>query len=513
VLATRHWPDQARLIPHPPAFVHLLRILFALLGEHDWAARLPGLLAALTTLALLPPLARACFGGSKRADLVAAWAGIWFAAAPLTVQNMALVDIDNTVMVPATAALLWLWMWGRDQPLPRRIVTMSIALAACAWLKLPPPAVLAAAIAAHALVFGRPRDSAVIAAATAIATILFVAGFTLQARLTGFGWDAMNISFAKVGNVRTPSFIAHLPQAFGTHVLWISTGVLAVAGLGLVAATRPRTVARAGAALLATWAIFEILFHSVFIGSAWGYPKYAAPALPAIALLAALPAAGMERRSRGWVAAACAAVFAGHVAVLRDPLASAYRALYRPQLPFVQRSLTWVFAIGRQLVATFAVPLGGWLGGVRSRARVEIVPLLVGASLGVLLATNVAQIGARYSTRYLYGLSYPDLSRLVGRLHDTLPPHAFVAAPKEVLFYGGLSGTWIYDVLPVGGPADSLLSLAQRQRVDAWAWTLREETRARGVLDDPRVQTLLAHDYAREDFGDYVLWRRRSGEP
>jgi hypothetical protein len=33
------------------------------------------------------------------------------------------------------------------------------------------------------------------------------------------------------------------------------------------------------------------------------------------------------------------------------------------------------------------------------------------------------------------------------------------------------------------------------------------------VLDDPRVQALLASDYERESFDDYVLWRRRIGKP
>src|SRR5439155_26531643 len=127
--AAKDWPARAALVPHPPAFVHLLRLLFALFAPSVAAARTLGVLSAIATVWLIPPSVRAWFAGVENRELHATLAVLMFGVSPLAVQNMMLIDIDNTVLTPMLLGMALLWFRSDAWPRSRRLAAMTLATA------------------------------------------------------------------------------------------------------------------------------------------------------------------------------------------------------------------------------------------------------------------------------------------------------------------------------------------------------------------------------------------------
>ncbi len=101
--ALGNWP--AVRIPHPPLFVSLGALLVSAFGNNLTAMRAKGGASFLLTLALIPMTMRALF--SERAERAALIAMLIWALQPLAVQGSLLIDIDNTIFVPAMLLFVW----------------------------------------------------------------------------------------------------------------------------------------------------------------------------------------------------------------------------------------------------------------------------------------------------------------------------------------------------------------------------------------------------------------------
>ncbi len=269
--------------------------------------------------------------------------------------------------------------------------------------------------------------------------------------------------------------------------------------------------------LLVIYAAATSLFYALLIPPAWGYPRYQTPVVPVIAILAAavvVPAfQALPRRARLVVAGLGVAAFVYKLAVIGDPLWSLYAVTFETDTGDLMQRL----AQGISIVVSLVIPIGIVLAVVcllALRWKIRLLPTIV-LALGVLslahtASTTAIQVPADYSTRYRYTYDYADLLQTVADLKQT---GGYVLAVKDVLYYTGLPGEEIYGyVCPTCSP-QALIDKIHSTRVDALAWTTKEDNRSPNISANPAIVQALNVCYTRATHGVFIVYLRRPNSP
>jgi len=294
------------------------------------AARVPGVLAWALALALVWWwLARPAVGSDlpARAATVALLAGM-----PLAVQAGAIVDIDNTVLVPAVLLLSLGVVHLVERPQRLSFLAVAGLMALALWCRLTTPLIVAPAFLAYAgLRRRRPQPVATTAAALGLGCLAFLGTWWLYCRVTGvsfsgpFRYLVESFGDCTVSENRgiRPGKIA---LTLGYTALWIGpwVGVL-WAWSAFTRARRfwqTRQVEPVDALLLAGAVVF--CGYCVVGGTIFGFPKYHCPAIPLLLIAGGLTLAGSPAPAgrRGWLTclglALCGAAL--QAGVVGDPL-------------------------------------------------------------------------------------------------------------------------------------------------------------------------------------------------
>jgi len=295
--------DGSLFFNKPPLALWLMRGSFELLGPGPFAARLPSVLAAAATAALLFLFAAAVWG--EGTGIVAALL-FAFTPGPLLLHGLRSATPDALEILLVTAAIIFLELWRRRRR-PWMLGGLVACTAASAWVKSPfallviGAVLLATELPARRAGQGTPRFGV---------TLALVAGAGLGAWLL---WLAMLSSTTSVrvvtrqllvqqyaerieGRLGPPEgpeyYLACAASDFG--LLWlVPAGAVAA---GWLAARKGRSVAgasRSDMARLAAWALAAPLLATASVAK---LPWYAYLSHPGIALLLAVSA---DRLARG----------------------------------------------------------------------------------------------------------------------------------------------------------------------------------------------------------------------
>ncbi len=502
--------------PHLYGFA--LWLAHALCGPGLWVARLPGLAAwALTAVAVGLWLYRRAAAPSALAST--AWALALLATAPMALQAAAIVDIDNTLLVPAILALGVSAVRFTDRPGVARAAAVAACLLVALWCRITTPILVGPILAAYAWRRRGSGAAAGMALALALGGALFLITWWAYGRLTGidvagpFRYLLDALVFGTVGADRgvRPGKIA-LTLAY--LVLWLGPAFVALmAWLGVPRLWR---LCRGGCPepedLLLVTGLAILAVYCLFGGTIFGFPKYHCPAVPLLLLAAAGGghlALGSSGRAGGL--AAVGLVLAGallQVAVLGDPL-----LLLRLDLRLAvlhgqsARGLLWsglvLPAILSAAVAVGLIALGRHLG------RLSLAAGLLCLALGMNAGLTGLQQSGGYQTGYNYGdagdaraaaavlamhLAEDDAAIVPGELVYLLQRPAVTHVPNEL---------W--------SDAEALRRELARPAVGAAAVSLLTNTMAQlttltqVAAEDP--------DYTRVDIGHYAIFLRQPPPP
>jgi len=519
-LAATDWFHDRYRIPHPQAYIHLTQLSFVIFGQGIGSARLPGVLSALVNLMLIPLLVYAFLDHSKQAHRIGI-AAVWlYALHPMAVQNMMLLDIDNTLLGPVLLGVLWVWKSAQDWSFRRRAAVLGLAFAVALWVKLPTPVLLIACIGVFHLLKGEIRRIGELILAILAGGIVFLVTFALYGKLTGFTFALLVRTFG-----RTPTsvnditaMLLRFPQGMGVFVMWLSlplAALLLVAVAGTVARIVKRQIENRD--LLVVYVVATSLFYALIIPPAWGYPKYQAPIVPVIAILAAallVPAfQTLPQRARIVTAGLGVAAFAYKLAVIGDPLWSLYAVTFETSTGDLMQRLTQGVGDAVKLVVPISIVLVVvYLLSLRWKIRpiLMVVPVLGVLSFAHTASTTAIQVPADYSTRYRYTYNYDDLRQTIADLKDA---GGYVLAVKEVLYYTGLPGDDAYTYMCSGCSPQALVDKIHSKCVSALAWTTKEDNRSRNLLENPAVVQSLNACYTRVTHGVFIVYLRRPDSP
>jgi hypothetical protein len=518
--AATNWSQDRYLIPHPHTYVHLTQLSFVIFGQSIGSARLIGVLAALLNLVLIPPFVYAFCDRGRQAHWIAVGA-IWlYALNPMTVQNMMLLDIDNTLLVPALLGMLLVWKSVQDWTSSRRIAALSLMFAMTLWIRLSTPVLLLGCIGLFHLLRGDIRRTGELILTALAGGILFRATFALYSRLTGFTLDIFNYTFGKApgGSSDYGTMLLRFPQGVGTFITWLSLPLAALL-LVAIASTVVRLIRHRieNRDLLAIYVVATSLFYALVIPPAWGYPRYQAPIVPVITILVAallVPALQtLPRRARITLVGLGVAAFVYKLTIIGDPLWPLYAVTFVTSTGDLSTRLTQ----GISVVAKMGIPISTALVvAYLLSLRWKIKPLLViMCTLGVLsfahtASTTAIQVTANYSTRYRYTYNYDDLRQTIEDLKEM---GGYTLAVKDVLYYTGLPGEEIYEYVCPSCSPQALIDKLHSTRVDALVWTTKEDNRSPNVSQNPAVIQVLNACYTRVTHGVFIVYLRRPNGP
>jgi hypothetical protein len=286
---------------HPPLYAFLLGFWVKLLGFSPVVVRVFGVLLMLAT---------AWFGyrtleeiGPK--DLEPGFFLVFFLLHPFVLQSALLPDIDGTLLIFAATLLGWTLVRSvaRELSLSRQILGVGSALALVLACKLTAVYAIPFVFAVLLIAKGPVRAAKVTAAASVLAAGIFLVVWRLVSWVTdspfSFPFEFTLQSGLKggVGDLPLSTALRRLIPA-DWAMFWLGMPVLLMAAVGTVhvAARWRQEPHRRVLLAFAAWAVGVLALYSLITGPPYGFPKYLVGAMPALAMLAAIPAAsGAER--------------------------------------------------------------------------------------------------------------------------------------------------------------------------------------------------------------------------
>jgi hypothetical protein len=501
-------PDQLiAFSPHLYGFTIWLSHL--LCGSGLIPARLPGLAAWCLTAALV----WAWLVRRQPAEIAgnAVWALALLVSTPLALQAATIVDIDNTVLVPATLALCLAAARFVEHPGLRPGLLLALLLALALWCRLTTPAILSPVLLLYAWLRCR-RSVAGLLACLAAGAALFMLSWWGYCHASGvdfggpFEYLLGSFVFCTVGADRGIR-IGKIALTLLYTLFWLGPAMaclLALLGFGrLRRLCRCRQIETSdlfwlsGAAVLGGYCLVG--------GTIFGFPKYHCPALPLL-LIAAAGSLGVAWRPVGrtaWLAALGVALvgLALQVLLLGDALLL-LRLTLRDAV-YHGGSARQVLAAGLAGPWLVASVLAAGLLAVLRRLRLLALPCgLLALALGMHAGMACLQLSGGYQTGYNYG-DQGDARAVARFLAAELPEGATAIVPGEIVYLLNRPAvTHVSNELWLDSVAlDQTLSA---ERVQATAISLLTNT-----IDQVESLTAAATaipGFERVDLGRYVLF-------
>ncbi|MDW8252719.1 MAG: hypothetical protein RMM58_02455 [Chloroflexota bacterium] len=506
-IAAGQW--EAIRIPHPPLYTALGGLSVRLVGEGTLALRLPGLIASLAALLLVPAVCLAITERADRARRAALLALAGLALQPLILQGSLLLDIDNTVM---TAALLgWIAAVGLSAARPawQQTLLVGATFALLLWTKLlPAPALFVVTLLA---VFGLARQRlAPLAAGLLAGAVAFGISFAIFLAASGSDLAVYLSTVARSRQALRPEqYLSRAVMGGGIQMFWIGLPFLALMLTATLATLR--AFFRRREHPVAAWCSLSVLagFALFTLGNElpMGFPRYQVPLVWVGTIVTASWLAGLPWRP-DWQFAAAAVPALGLYfwLAVRDPLAPQY-ALTVMTDSVAERLVRGLEIALVAIVIPFGLTLAAALARFRRVGRALLAATLF-FSVAYWSALSVAQFAAEYATIYEYGRRGGWEAGALIRAGT--PAGSEIVAPLELVYASGREGQFIYDYLcPDCLPA--LLDRLDRAPPAAFAFSQKEERRYSALLHHPALLARLAACYEpARPTGSYIVFLRRA---
>jgi len=515
--AITNWLVDRVMIPHPQGYVHLAQLAQAIFGVTPTAVRLVGLICALLSVWLIPWLTAAVYPDRADRSRFTILAIVLTALSPFVIQNSLLIDIDNTVLIPATLIFIIAWASLQTRSARRRFGVLTLLLALALWFKLPTPPLVVGALGLFHLLRAEWKRALELIGISLAGLAVFVVTFEIYTLLSGYQWAYFGPTFARSTTFfDLPLLLARFPQGLGVFVLWLTLPVMLLLAI-VVAQTLRRLVCRQLQLpdALTIYVVILALFYPLIYVPAWGFPRYQAPLTPVImTLIAALVMPAAQQLSRRRVAA-LALVLLGvsgfYLLILPDPLYPIYLATFEGGTFDLRTRVTAALpAAAIMLLPSLTVLGAGWFTAPRGRHAGWLMVLLLTLACASMLTLSLVQLRADYSVRYRYTYNWADYEWSVQQA-QALGPDAYILAIKDTLNASGVRGEEVYPYLLFPDHRPLLREVLLMRRIEALIWTDKEAARAQPILTDPELVAILQRCYDREQRGVFQVYRLKPG--
>lgn len=508
-------------IPHPPAYLDILRAGVRHWGWADAQFRWVGVASFLVSMTLLGLLAEKMVAGSG------VWAMVLWALHPMAIQGSLILDIDNTIMAPAVLLFLLVLLW-KPWPLSQLRFWLLVGLWTLGlWIKVSTSLICAVALAVSWVLSRRSlRDLSAVFGIAAIGTVAWFILWKAYTDAIGANWRIVfghaTASIHYAWNITPLGVMQELALRLMRIGLWWLPGMAIVLMLGIAWCYRlPRGELRWRCGVVLATTLVVAFGYVVVRGTHYTFPKYHYPLLP-LAITVAAAAVCHKRKSdaRRVIAILLTAILTAVGTWLVGDLLYLLNATLRQvsvEMPALTPRVLRVFLVNASVWvgASLSFMLLGWMI-VRKRSLQTVLWLTVAGLLGSALAYDLRQRQAPYATTFCYGRSYVDFARVVERMRQLradAPGQPFFL-PVDVAHQLGITeAQWnAMSQLSSDIPALSLYLLKtlpdpQNLAGLVWSWTYNSATQL-ALFARQDIQDLLQSHYHAERIGEYTVWWR-----
>lgn len=502
-------------VEHPPFYPHLLGSVMEFTGPSVRAARVMGVILALS--ACLPLL---LLSNAVSAGVAFLPAAAFFLTSPAIIQGSAIIGAADTgLLLPLLPLLCWALLMFQRRPAFSAGALAAGLFAVCLWAKfttsLAVPAFFLGWRAVNRDRAGFLRELAIFSAGAG----LFVASWALYCRLVvGMEYFHVPLSYSLTqfsAGMPAGGILERLARSaadFTRILAWLSPFLLAAAAAAFPGWKNDDDSSGRGLLLFAT---FVLLGYAVVRGTGGGFPKYELPAVGFFCLAAgarfARELSDLGVRERLGLGLMTAVAFAYAFFALGDTvlyaqelaryasLRGAGAALRAGALPSLAYFLPFCTAV------PLAARLSGWSAG-----RAFFLTALCFA-FGYNFALNARQLSAGYSTTYAYGTS--GSAEAAEFLRANTAPDSPVIGAFETLYSAG-NRRALFMPGTAWNSSEGFISYAAALRPAAVVCGLGTNTAVQQaeVFDSPAARAYLSSSYDEHIFGSYTVWLKRNGK-
>lgn len=512
------WLDlDKHLYDHPPLYFQSMVLMFKLFGPGARAARLVGIISGVLSIILVFLIVKlSCQGKDYTRIRLATAVSALYALAPSTIQGALIIQIDNTVLVPAVLFLFWGTIKYFQEKKFIWLGLVSIATALSLWARLSTPLVIILLLISYVLLSKN----------TAKIKFMFISSLIFGVLIFVFTWylyckadwpsflRLFGYTLESVGEPRIATLISQLLQNTLYLTLWLVFFFLLLI-------------------IFVIWKNYNKLFSSpqiypqlmffcgviltmgfcIFGKASFGYPKYHMPAIPLLYIGTALL---LSREYFAGLHFKKIAVFLFIALFIQlfaiGDLLYIFRYTLREYLTFnLASSLAVLKNASFRIIISLIVY--GLLFLIFSRLfpGKAIIGLLVIFCVISNLSLTFLQSIAGYNTGFNYGEE--GIAKTAEYIREKIPQNTIVIGPREIIYYMRLLNS---PYLPNSfwSNADAIEKRLHDPRVSAFIYSITTNTieQIKTVSENPSIQKLLCQKFDYIKIGTYDIWIRKGGQ-
>lgn len=501
---------------HPYLYQYVIASAFYLFGKSEISARLIGIISGLLSVLLVFFIVRLFrrtedqYLVTKRATIIAAL----YALAPTTIEGTSIIQIDNTILVPA---VLFLFFSSIKYFQNRNICWLffvSLSVALLLWMRLSTPILVIFILGMHTMLCRYDltvKLRFICALFSGIA--LFILSWLIYCKMTGvnFFGPFMYTLLIMGKDTSGSSSLFRISEKFVYFSLW--TGLFFVPAIFLIIigswknlfknlfAFNPYFIFVAGVILAA---VYTILGNVSF-----AYPRYQSPAIPLLYIGSYL--IFFENNFNGFdfkkgIPFLIIALFM-QLFIAGDIL-YALRYTLRQYLSY--GSLSFLKELHYVLFRLICLFIGYYIlfrNFLKTFSGRHILNFLIGLSIASALAMTVLQAKASYNTGYNYGAS--GTREAVQYVLKKIPHNGIVLGPLEFIYYLRSANSEYLDNF-FWNNAFLISKKLREPETAAFIYSVSTNSiqQIRAINNNPIIKDLLNENFTHKKIGSYDIWLR-----
>lgn len=511
------YPDTV-VVYSPYLYLYSIVTAFKLFGESEFVAHLPGILSGLITIVMVFLITRSLSQGNKVERVQwAAVSSLLYAATPAVIQGSAIIDIDNTVLVPAILFLYLTFVKYQQKKNYTWAMFTGLAMSITLWGRITTPPIAAFLLSFYILVSKNELKAKLIFFSAILSGVfLFVTTWYLYCSITDIpfsGTFAYTLSaFQGKSNSLT---LSQLLQNLIYLILWL--GIFPAILFIIITIQRCMRYFKKPEICLEDiflWSGVVLMLGYTLVGGAiCGYPKYHSPAIPLLYIYVGiiLSQSGLNFENIHLKVVAIIVIiviaFVVQTMVIGDLLyifrytlrnASAFSLPLYPVLKDI------VFKVGL-FFTLFAILFVICLRAISKRVWFLLLILF---SLGTIVGTSLIQSSVTYHTGYNYGVE--GTIEAAQHIRERVPSQSVVFAPSEIIYYLKLpKSPYLRDHFWTD--INKLKKHLADKSTSALAYSTATNTiqQIQMLSSNKDILELLNKDYYQTKIRSYIIWIRK----
>lgn len=506
------------VIYSPYLYLHSVVTAFRLFGESDIVARLPGIFCGLIAIIMVFVITKSLSQGNQAKRVKwAAISSLLYAITPAVIQGAAIIDIDNTILVPAILFLCWTFLRYLQEENYTWAMLMGLALSIAMWARITTPPVIVLILSFYILISKNAiKTKLIFFCAVFSGVFLFVASWYLYCYSTDIlFWGPFEYTLGSFQGKTGHFTLSYISQNMIYLILWL--GMFSSLLFIIIVIERcKRYIKRPSINQedIFLWIGAALILGYTFVGGTlFGYPKYHSPAIPLLYIYVCIVLSRYKEFENIHSKAVLSIVVIALAFVIRF---------------LVIGDLLYVFRHSLRNAIAFALPLSPILINIAVKISLFILIfatifaifswtsfrkawllLLVLFVIGTNTGTAVVQNSASYHTGYNYGGE--GTIEAAQFIRKNVPTQSFVFAPSEIIYYLKLPKSK-HLPNPIWTDMNELRKRLADKNTSALVYSIATNTalQIQLISSTKEIQELLHHDFDQTKIKNYTIWIRKS---